>query len=173
MTEATRLDGVDGVHVNLSGQSVSDRSFHGWATDLLNNTPPAIRRKLVLEITETAVVTNRRDAVRFITQVRGMGCRVALDDFGAGASSFGYLKTLPVDMLKIDGEFIRGLATDPLDAAAVRCFVEVARALGLKTVAEFVETPDVLELLEQMRVDFVQGYLIHRPAPLGQYCAVV
>jgi diguanylate cyclase (GGDEF)-like protein/PAS domain S-box-containing protein len=171
MAETPLLGGIDAVNVNLSGQSLGDRSFHRWATDLLAAAGPTIRRKLCLEITETAVITNRADAAFFITQARDMGCRVALDDFGAGASSFGYLKSLPVDVIKIDGEFIRGLASDPLDAAAVRCFVDVARVLGLQTVAEFVETPEVLELLWRLGVDFVQGYLIHRPAPLSEYMA--
>jgi len=93
---------------------------------------------------------------------------VALDDFGAGASSFGYLKVLPVDYLKIDGQFVRTLLTDPLDDVAVRCFVDVARVLGLKTVAEFVDHPAVLARLREIGVDFAQGFLLHRPAPLDE-----
>jgi diguanylate cyclase (GGDEF)-like protein/PAS domain S-box-containing protein len=172
MRQSPFLHRLDIVNVNLSGKSVGDPSFHRWAVDLLEAAGPMIRQKLGLEITETAVVIHREGATRFISEVREMGCRVALDDFGAGASSFGYLKTLPVDFLKIDGEFIRGMATDPLDAAAVRCFVDVAQVLGVKTVAEFVETPEVLDLLKQLGVDFVQGNLIHRPAPIGEFTAV-
>ena len=93
--------------------------------------------------------------------------RVALDDFGAGASSFGYLKNLPVDYLKIDGQFIRDLMTDPLDDVAVRCFVDVARVVGVRTVAEFVDQPEVLARLQAMGVDYAQGYLLHRPEPLS------
>jgi EAL domain-containing protein (putative c-di-GMP-specific phosphodiesterase class I) len=92
--------------------------------------------------------------------------RVALDDFGAGASSFGYLKNMPVDYLKIDGQFIRDLVTDPLDEVAVRCFVDVAKVVRIKTVAEFVENDAVLQRLHSIGIDFAQGFLMHRPAPI-------
>jgi EAL domain-containing protein (putative c-di-GMP-specific phosphodiesterase class I) len=99
-------------------------------------------------------------------QARDLGVRIALDDFGAGASSFGYLKKMPVDLLKIDGQFITGLIDDPLDDAAVRCFVDVARIVGVKTVAEFVETEAVVERLRAIGVDGGQGFLLHRPEPV-------
>lgn len=160
------LDAIALLSVNLSGQSVGDRAFHNWAKETLGQASAAVRSRLCLEITETAAVTNAADAALFIEAVRAEGVKVALDDFGAGASSFGYLKTLPVDFLKIDGQFIRDLNVDPLDAAAVRCFVEVAKVVGMQTVAEFVEQPAVLESLREMGVDFAQGYLIHRPEPI-------
>jgi diguanylate cyclase len=153
--------------VNLSGQSVGDRAFHAWATELLASVGSTVCTQLCLEITETAAVTNLGDAAVFIRQVRAAGVKVALDDFGAGASSFGYLKSLPVDYLKIDGQFVRDVVTDALDDAAVRCFVDVARVVGVQTVAEFVEQPDVLRRLEEIGVDYAQGYLLHRPAPLA------
>ena len=153
--------------VNLSGQSVGDRAFHAWAVEQLHAAGPAICAKLCLEITETAAVTNLTDAVAFIERVRAAGVRVALDDFGAGASSFGYLKNLPVDYLKIDGQFIRDLMTDALDDVAVRCFVDVAQVVGVRTVAEFVDQPAVLARLQVMGVDYAQGYLLHRPEPLS------
>ena len=153
--------------VNLSGQSVGDRAFHAWATELLGGVGHGICGQLCLEITETAAVTNLGDAAVFIRQVRAAGVKVALDDFGAGASSFGYLKSLPVDYLKIDGQFVRDLVSDALDDAAVRCFVDVARVVGVQTVAEFVEEPAVLRRLGEIGVDFAQGYLLHRPAPLS------
>jgi len=99
-------------------------------------------------------------------QARELGLRTALDDFGAGASSFGYLKKLPLDHLKIDGQFVRDVLTDPLNAAAIRCFVDVAAVVGLKTVAEFVENEAVLQHLVVLGVDFAQGFHIHRPGPL-------
>lgn len=99
--------------------------------------------------------------------MRSLGARIALDDFGAGASSFSYLKALPVDLLKIDGQFVRALMTDPLDQVAVRSFVDVASTLGLTTVAECVETPEVLLELVRLGVGEVQGYLLHRPEPLA------
>ena len=157
--------------VNLSGQSVGDRAFHAWANDLLAGAGRTVCAKLCLEITESVAVTNLGDAAVFMRQVRAAGVKVALDDFGAGASSFGYLKALPVDYLKIDGQFVRNLVTDALADAAVRCFVDVARVVGVQTVAEFVEDAAVLRRLVEIGVDFAQGYLIHRPAPLASLLA--
>jgi len=154
--------------VNLSGQSVGDRSFHRWALELLAKAGPRICGALCLEITETAAVTNLADAAIFIDEVRQLGVKVALDDFGAGAASFGYLKTLRVDTLKIDGQFVRDLVDDPLDEAAVRCFADVARVMGLTTVAECVDKPAVLDRMRAMGVDFAQGFLLHEPAPIGE-----
>jgi len=159
---------VTTLSVNLSGNSVGDRAFHRWATDALTAAGAKLCAKLCLEITETATVAHMADATAFVQLVRAAGVRVALDDFGAGASSFGYLKVLPVDYLKIDGQFVRTLLTDPLDDVAVRCFVDVARVLGLKTVAEFVDHPAVLARLREIGVDFAQGFLLHRPAPLDE-----
>jgi len=159
---------IENLSVNLSGQSVGDKSFHLWANEVLKEAGQPICQRLCLEITETATVTNIAQAALFIEQVRAAGVRVALDDFGAGASSFGYLKKLPIDYLKIDGQFIRTLLTDELDAAAVRCFTDVAKVLGVKTVAEFVDQPAVLARLREMGVDFAQGYLLHKPAPIDQ-----
>ena len=152
--------------INLSGQSVGDRAFHRWASEVLSEAGADIRARLCLEITETAAVTNMADAALFIEHVREAGVRVALDDFGAGASSFGYLKTLRVDILKIDGQFIRDLVSDPLDEAAVRCFVEVAKVVGVQTVAEFVDQPEVLQRLGPIGVDYAQGFLLHKPEPI-------
>jgi diguanylate cyclase len=168
MKNLASLDAIESLSVNLSGQSVGDRSFHGWACDLLTELGAPICSRLCLEITETAAVTNMADAAIFIDKVRAMGVKVALDDFGAGASSFGYLKNLTVDYLKIDGQFVRDVVSDPLDEAAVRCFTDVAKVLGVRTVAEFVDQVDVLERLREIGVDFAQGFLIHRPAPIDE-----
>lgn len=94
--------------------------------------------------------------------------KVALDDFGAGASSFGYLKTLPVDFLKIDGQFIKEITHDGLDVVAVKCFRDVARMVDVKTIAEFIERDDQREALTALGIDFGQGYLLHRPEPLRE-----
>jgi EAL domain-containing protein (putative c-di-GMP-specific phosphodiesterase class I) len=102
-----------------------------------------------------------------VDHARAIGAQVALDDFGAGASSFGYLKRLKVDVLKIDGQFIQHLVEDRLHQAAVRCFVEVARVVGVKTVAEFVDRTEVLAKVRELGIDYAQGYLLHRPAPLA------
>lgn len=157
--------------INLSGQSISDRAFHQHAIELLTDAGPLVCQRLCLEITETATVTNLGDAADFMRQIRALGVQVALDDFGAGASSFGYLKALPVDALKIDGQFIRDIIDDPLDEAAVRCFVDVARVVGVKTVAEFVDRPEVLAKVREVGIDYAQGFLVHRPEPIERLLA--
>jgi diguanylate cyclase (GGDEF)-like protein/PAS domain S-box-containing protein len=157
--------------INLSGQSVGDRAFHRLAVDLLKAAGPQVCARVCLEITETAAITHMADAALFVEEVRALGVRTALDDFGAGASSFGYLKTLKVDLLKIDGQFVKDVIDDPLDDAAVRCFVDVARVVGLQTVAEFVDRPEVLARVREIGVDFAQGFLLHQPEPLDQVLA--
>ena len=154
--------------VNLSGQSVGDHEFHRWAFECLSAAGEDCCRSLCLEITETVAITHLDVAAAFIAGVRAMGVRVALDDFGASASSFCYLKMLAVDCLKVDGQFIRSLIDHPLDAAAVRCVIDVARLMRIETVAEFVDRPDVLARLREMGVDFAQGFLLHRPAPIDE-----
>ncbi len=160
------LNALDSLCINLSGQSVGDRAFHRHAIEALTEAGQLVCQRVCLEITETAAVTNMADAALFIEQVRALGAKVALDDFGAGASSFGYLKTLKVDLLKIDGSFIRDLIDDPLDDAAVRCFVDVARVVGVKTVAEFVDRREVLARVREIGIDYAQGFLLHRPEPI-------
>jgi diguanylate cyclase (GGDEF)-like protein/PAS domain S-box-containing protein len=167
------LNRVNRLSVNLSGRSVGDRAFHAWAIDLLEQAGPAICRCLGLEITETAAVTQLADATHFIERIRALGVHVALEDFGAGTSTFGYLKSLQVDVLKIDGQFVVDLLEDPLDDAAVRCFVDVARVLGLTTVAEYVERDDIRQRLREIDVDGAQGNLIHRPQLLDDLLSSV
>jgi diguanylate cyclase (GGDEF)-like protein/PAS domain S-box-containing protein len=157
------LEFLDCLNVNVSGQSIGDRAFHTWALEKLSGLSDEMRGKLCLEITETAVVTDLDDAAIFIRKIRELHVRMALDDFGAGASSFGYLHKMPVDFLKIDGQFIRNLATDRLNQAAVRCFIEVADALGLQTVAECVEDEVALQQLSAMGAHYAQGFFIHKP----------
>jgi diguanylate cyclase (GGDEF)-like protein len=160
------LGSLRGVSVNISGRSVCDRSFHAQAMALLRRAGPGIVRRLTFEITETSVVSHLADAEAFIRQVHELGARVVLDDFGAGATSFAYLRALDVDGLKIDGQFVQTLLSDPLSEATVRCFVDVARVLGIPTVAEFVDRPDLLEPLRRLGVKQAQGYLLGRPEPI-------
>lgn len=160
LPEATETETIS---INLSGHSIGDRSFHRHAIEILEEAGDSVCRRLCFEITETAAVTNLADATTFIEQVRRRGVRVALDDFGAGASSFGYLKRFPVDYLKIDGQFIRDITQDPLNDVTVRCFVDVARVLGIKTVAEYVENAETLSKLASIGVDYAQGFHIHKP----------
>jgi|GEM_PF-469940 len=158
-------DNIEMIAINLSGQSIGDKTFHKYLVEIIALAEFDVT-KLCFEITETAAITNLNDAKLFIDDVRRLGVKVALDDFGAGASSFGYLKTLPVDFLKIDGQFVTSLLDDALDYAAVRCFQDVAFVMGVKTIAEFVEREDVLATLKTLGVNYAQGYLIHRPEPL-------
>ncbi len=158
---------LDLLCVNLSGQSIGDRAFHKYAIEALSRAGPDICRRMCLEITETAAVTNIADARIFIDQVRALGVRIALDDFGAGASSFGYLKSLKVDILKIDGQFIKEMIDDPLDEAAVSCFVKVAQVIGVQTVAEFVDRSEILDRVRELGIDLAQGYHLHKPEPIG------
>jgi diguanylate cyclase (GGDEF)-like protein len=167
-----RIEQIAMVSINLSGQSIGDRAFHRDIADMIRLARFDVRR-LCFEITETAAITSFADAAQFIEEVRALGIQVALDDFGAGSSSFGYLKILPVDYLKIDGQFITKLLDDDLDQAAVRCFRDVAGVIGVKTIAECVESAAVSDALRHMRIDMVQGYYVHRPEPLDALLARV
>ena len=158
-------NGVATIAVNLSGQSIGDRNFHRFLFDLVARATFDVSI-LCFEITETAAITHLADAAAFIDGMRRLGVRISLDDFGSGVSSFGYLKSLTVDYLKIDGQFIRELVDDPLDRATVRCFQEVARVVGVQTIAEWVEVAETLAVLREIGVDYIQGYLTHRPEPL-------
>lgn len=151
--------------VNISGATLNDDGFFPFLREELRRTGVA-PSTLCFEITETAAVANLSRAVSFIRDVRGDGCRFALDDFGAGLSSFSYLKTIPVDFLKIDGGFVRDMLDDPMDRAIVEAITHIGQSVGLKTIAEFVESDSILESLADVGVDCAQGYAIHRPEPL-------
>ncbi len=152
--------------INLSGATLSDEGFDHHLRALLRDTglPPSL---LCFEITETAAIANLSRAIRFIDAIRAEGCRFALDDFGSGLSSFAYLKTLPVDFLKIDGGFVRDITRDPMDRAIVEAINRIGQTVGLKTVAEFVEDQATWQELVRMGVDYAQGYALHRPEPLA------
>jgi diguanylate cyclase (GGDEF)-like protein/PAS domain S-box-containing protein len=159
--------------LNLSGQSIGDPDFHKRSLERLRRSTQSVRDRLCVEITETAAIANMIDASEFIQNLRRMGVRVSLDDFGAGASSFGYLKQLSVDFLKIDGSFVRNLPSDALSEAAIRCFVEIARIVGVKTIAEFIEDGATQDLLRDMHVDYGQGFHLHQPEPLDRMLATL
>ncbi|MCK5722609.1 MAG: EAL domain-containing protein, partial [Gammaproteobacteria bacterium] len=118
------------------------------------------------EITETAAVTNFYYAERLLKTLKGMGCSFSLDDFGSGLSSFGYLKKLNVDYLKIDGSFVKSMLDDKKDYALVKSINQIGKELGIKTIAEFVENEALRKELIKMDVDFLQGYDIAMPVPL-------
>jgi len=157
--------------INLSGQSLSDDRFLDYVLDELACTGVAPGR-VCFEITETAAIANLTKAIRFIGALRQQGCQFSLDDFGSGLSSFGYLKNLPVDFLKIDGSFVRNMARSPIDLAMVTAINNIGHVMGLATIAEFVENEELRLLLVAQGVDFGQGYGLARPVPLEEALSV-
>ncbi|MGA7537504.1 MAG: EAL domain-containing protein [Steroidobacteraceae bacterium] len=150
--------------VNLSGSSLNEQSFIEFVLQQVGD--PILARALCFEITETAAVTNLSNATFVMRELKARGCRFALDDFGTGLSSFMYLKTLPVDYLKIDGQFISHVADDPVDRSMVEAICKVGKALGIETVAECVESQAMLDELSRIGIDYAQGYLLARPEPI-------
>ena len=155
------------LHVNLSGKSIGD-------PDLVRSIEKALAHsgiapdQLVLELTETAAIPHFEDARTCAARLRAIGCRFALDDFGAGFGSFYYLKSFPFDFLKIDGDFIRGLETEPMNQLVVSAIVSIARGVGMKTVAEYVTDPRTERLLRDFGVDHAQGFHIGIPRPVSE-----
>lgn len=153
--------------INLSGSSIgNEECLENIKRDIARYRIPT--QYLCFEITETAAMNDPEAARHFIAELKALGCRFALDDFGSGLSSFGYLKKLPVDYLKIDGIFIRDLVNNEVDQAMVASINNIAHIMGLKTVAEFVENEATRALLQETGIDYAQGYLISRPSPLEQ-----
>jgi EAL domain-containing protein (putative c-di-GMP-specific phosphodiesterase class I) len=163
--------GLDVLAINLSGSSINDSGFLSFIKAEIRkyNLPPAV---LCFEITETVAIANIQAASVFILELRKLGCRFALDDFGSGLSSFAYLKNLQVDYLKIDGSIVRDIDTDAVNAAMVSSIHQLGLAMHIKTVAEFVETDAILKKLADIGIDYAQGYGIARPAPLSGLHAV-
>lgn len=151
--------------INLSGLSISSGSFLRYVQDLFSrlHVPP---EAICFEITETAAIANLSSATRFMGELQRLGCRFALDDFGSGLSSFAYLKTLPVDYLKIDGHFVRDMLNDKVDRAMISAINDVGHTMSLQTIAEYVESQEILEELGRLDVDFAQGYAISKPQRL-------
>jgi len=160
-------DGHRSLEVNLSGPSLNDTELlHLVERELARcNVDP---RRLIFEVTETAAVANIPLARRFSERLMALGCRFALDDFGAGFGSFYYLKHLPFDYLKIDGEFVSGCLGNRTDQLVIEAVVRIARGLGKETIAEFVETAELEAFLRSQGIDHVQGFHIGRPVPVGE-----
>ncbi len=157
--------GVRRLAINLSGQSLSLRPFLDIVIDMFTSSN-ANANQICFEITETAAIANLDNAMRFISALKTMGCEFALDDFGSGMSSFAYLKNLPVNYLKIDGSYVRDLVRDPVDRALVEAVNQIGHAMGMRTIAEFVEDQETLDALAVIGVDYAQGYAIAKPKPL-------
>ncbi|TSE19273.1 Phytochrome-like protein cph2 [Tepidimonas alkaliphilus] len=153
------------VAVNVSGRTLAEVRFPTFVLDTLKHHGVAPQR-LLLEVTETTAISDMHDANRLLDVMRPAGCRVCLDDFGAGFSSFSYLKHLPADVIKIDGQFVRNVADSREDRLLVQAIVNVARGLGKSTIAEFVEDERTLRTLAELGVEAFQGYHFSKPTPL-------
>ena len=151
--------------INLSGESINDEGFINFLESKISeyNIPTST---LCFEITETTAITNLSKAASLIEKIKSLGCSLALDDFGTGASSFAYLKYLAVDYIKIDGTFIKDVIVDPIDLEIVSSIVKIAKMLGVKTVAEFVDNKAVFNKVIELGVDYAQGFLLSKPTPL-------
>ncbi len=157
-----QLAGIDVFSINLSGQSLSDEAFLEYCLEQIRNWQVP-EGSLCFEITETAVIANLDRAKAFIEALKNRGCLFALDDFGSGVSSFGYLRRLPVDFLKIDGTFVRHIARDTVDYRMVESINEVGQMMGIRTIAEYVEDQAIRGVVERIGIDYGQGFAIHRP----------
>jgi len=151
--------------INLSGYSITEPAFLSFIKEQINKfrIPTEI---ICFEITETVAVRNLAKASYFMHELKKIGCQFALDDFGSGVSSFGYLKALPVDYIKIDGVFVRDIANNKINQAMVKSINDIGKVMGKKTIAEFVENAEIVEILEKLEVDYAQGYYFSRPEPV-------
>ncbi|MCK5360960.1 MAG: EAL domain-containing protein, partial [Gammaproteobacteria bacterium] len=154
--------------INLSGQSVGDPEISAYIISKIKEYE-IDPNQIMLEITETAAITNIQSALDFISEFSDLGFRFALDDFGAGLSSFGYLKKMKVDFLKIDGQFVKGMADDPIDRMMVNNITHLAYGLGLFVIAESVEDATIMEMLRDIGVHFAQGYHVQRPTSIEDW----
>ncbi|MEH6504110.1 MAG: EAL domain-containing protein [Cycloclasticus sp.] len=163
---ATVQDKFNWFSINLSGQTIG----HEFSFDIIKEAietsgiPP---HKICFEVTETAAITNPEFGLEFLNKLRELGCLVALDDFGTGLSSYEYLKKLPADILKIDGQFVKNMLDDELDFAMIKSINEIAHIMGKETIAEFVENADILNKLLEIGVDYAQGFHLDTPKPLS------
>ncbi|MEM7293788.1 MAG: EAL domain-containing protein, partial [Pseudomonadota bacterium] len=161
-THKIRLPEGRGVSINLSGQTLGDESFLEFVVDCLDRSGVA-PSSICFEVTESALIANLSNAQRFIEVLHGMGAEFALDDFGSGLSSFAYLKNLQVDYLKIDGFFVRDILDDSINFEMVKSINDLGHVMGKRTVAECVESNDVLDALRSIGVDYAQGYALSPP----------
>ncbi|TWX66664.1 EAL domain-containing protein [Colwellia sp. C1TZA3] len=162
---------IEQCSINLSGTSIGHVDFLQFLLEKVDEFQIQ-PKQICFEITETAIISNLNAAKKFIQQLRDKGFKFALDDFGTGLSSYEYLKELPVDKLKIDGVFIRGIDKDPIKLAMVKSINEIGHVMGLETIAEFVETKSILDTLKNIQVDYAQGYYISKPQPFADIASI-
>jgi diguanylate cyclase (GGDEF)-like protein/PAS domain S-box-containing protein len=165
VSEADERENLAVCAINLSGQSLGDDKFLPFVIEQLEHSG-LDASKICFEITETAAVASFSQANRFIQSLKELGCQFSLDDFGTGLSSFGYLKHFPVNYLKIDGSFVRGILHDPIDREMVRSINEIGHLTGKLTIAEFAENEEIIQTLRELGVDYAQGYGISQPQPI-------
>lgn len=160
-----QIDTIDTISINLSGHSLTDNELEKFIINKLSDgkLPP---EKICFEITETAAITNTKRACLFMNNIKALGCKFALDDFGSGHSSYAYIKELPIDKIKIDGSFITNMMNNPIDYTTVKSICEIAKATNLEIIAEFVEDESVIQALTELGVDYAQGYYFHKPEAL-------
>lgn len=153
------------ISINLSGTSIGDAKFLETVLDIFEQYRLSLSH-ICFEITETAAISNLKEALNFMTEMKKRDCKFSLDDFGSGLSSFAYLKGMPVDYLKIDGHFIKNITHDQVDKAFVESISQIAQVMNIQTIAEFVENDDILDVLRTVGVDYAQGYGVSKPQPL-------
>ncbi len=159
------VEQISFVSINLSGPSLTNRDFFETAMKIFREFQVS-PDKICFEITETIAISNLGSAASLISTLKQSGCQFALDDFGSGLSSFGYLKNLPVHYLKIDGMFVKDIVDDPIDHAMVKSINEIGHVMGMQTIAEFVENDEIKDMLKAIGVNYAQGYGIGKPEPL-------
>ena len=154
------------ISINICGPAASDPQFHNYVRDCIARTgvPP---KSLCFEITESVAIRSLANAAALVDALGDLGCQFALDDFGSGLSSFNQLRHLKVDYLKIDGSFIHNIDRDPINRAMVESINTIGKKLGKRTVAEFVENDRIKKILQEIDVDFAQGFGLHKPEPLS------
>jgi diguanylate cyclase (GGDEF)-like protein/PAS domain S-box-containing protein len=156
---------IERLNINISGQSLQNENFNTRLLTLLNENQ-AINHKICFEITETTAITHMSSSISFLNSIKSYGCQLALDDFGSGFASFTWLKSLPVDYVKIDGTFVLDVLSDKVDAAMVRALHEVSQEMNIKSIAEFVENQAIADWLQTVGIEYAQGYHFHKPTPI-------
>ncbi|MDE2088653.1 MAG: EAL domain-containing protein [Gammaproteobacteria bacterium] len=162
--QGTPLNDIALCIINLSGQSLTEESFLDFVVEQLETTGVTAQR-LCFQVPESAIISHLARSTHFISTLKRLGCHFSLANFGSGLSSFGYLKALNVDYLKLDGNFVKGMVQDPVDRAMVRAVNQLGHALGVRTIAEFVENEATFKSLRLLNVDYVQGYWLDQPRP--------